>query len=140
MAPSAAAKGGKEGNTLYYEIEGAIVGVLMRIKLPGSLRDWHTKNFASTFNREILDLPSGTLPLQSRGMQNGLVDDTNLSLVVLQQAETEKECSVKAGVFFSEIIGGCSCGDEPAAENAYCEVWIEISKTTAEARIRVAVG
>ena len=110
----------------------------MKIKLPGCVRDWHTKDFAGTFNREILSLPSGTLPLQLRGMQNGLVDDTNLSLVVLQQLETEQDCKVKTGVFFSEIIGGCSCGDDPAAETAYCELWIEISKATAEANIFVA--
>ena len=110
----------------------------MTIKLPGTIKDWHTQDFSSSFNREILGLPPGTLPLQSRGMQNGLVDDTNLSLVVLQQAETETAYKVKAGVFFSEIIGGCSCGDDPAAENAYCEVWIEISKATAEANIFVA--
>ena len=83
-------------------------------------------------------MPSGTLPLQARGMQNGLVDDADLSLTILQCLETREGLKIKAGVFFSEIIGGCSCGDEPAAENAYCEIWVCIQKKTAEASIILA--
>lgn len=110
----------------------------MDIKLPDSVAGWHTEDFSTTLNREIRSLPSGALPLQSRGMQNGLVDEASLSLVILQREETETNLKIKAGVFFSEIIGGCSCGDEPTAENAYSEVWIEICKATAEANFHVA--
>ena len=110
----------------------------MAIKLPDSLRDWDNGEFSSSFKREIQGLPPGTLPLQSRGMQNGLVDDSDLSLILLQTMETEEMFKVRTGVFFSEVIGGCSCGDEPAAENAYCEIWVCIHKTTAEASILLA--
>ena len=110
----------------------------MIIKLSDSLRDWHTADFSTTFKREIQRLPSGTLPLQARGMQNGLVDDADLSLTILQRVESKDVLKIKAGVFFSEVIGGCSCGDEPAAENAYCEIWVCIQKETAEVSIALA--
>ena len=110
----------------------------MVIQLPDSVRNWNSAEFSSCFKREIRGLPSGTLPLQSRGMQNGLVDDSDLSLILLQTTETEDTYTIKTGIFFSEIIGGCSCGDEPAAENAYCEIWVRIHKKTAEASISLA--
>lgn len=110
----------------------------MAIRLPDSLRDWNTERFSRSFKREIQGLPPGTLPLQARGMQNGLVDDADLSLVILQSRETEEWLEIKTGVFFSEIIGGCSCGDEPAAENAYCEILVSISKTSAETSFLLA--
>ena len=110
----------------------------MAIRLPDSLREWDTAEFSGSFKREIQGLPSGTLPLQSRGMQNGLVDDSDLSLVLLQTTETEDMYEIRTGVFFSEIIGGCSCGDEPAVENAYCEIWVRIQKKTAAASMVLA--
>jgi hypothetical protein len=110
----------------------------MIIKLPDSLRDWETPELSKSFKREIQCLPPGALPLQSRGMQNGLVDDTDLSPIILQAIDTEDMLTIKAGIFFSEIIGGCSCGDEPAVENAYCEIRVEICKATAEASILLA--
>jgi hypothetical protein len=42
---------------------------------------------------------------------------------------------VHVGVFFREIVGGCSCGDEPFAADGYCEIELRIDKETAEARI-----
>ena len=110
----------------------------MAIQLPDSVRNWNSADFSSSFKREIQGLPSGTLPLQSRGMQNGLVDDSDLSLILLQTTETGDMYKIRTGVFFSEVIGGCSCGDEPVAENAYCELWVRIHKTTAEASIFLA--
>lgn len=110
----------------------------MAIKLSDSLRAWDTAEFNHSFKREIQGLPSGTLPLQARGMQNGLVDDSDLSLTILQSVEAKEVLKIKAGVFFSEVIGGCSCGDEPAAENAYCEIWVCIHKNTAETSIFLA--
>ena len=110
----------------------------MMIKFSDSLRDWQTNAFSNSFKRDIQGLPSGALPLQARGMQNGLVDDSDLSLTILQTIETEDTLKTKAGIFFSEIIGGCSCGDDPATENAYCEIWVDICKVTSEASFLLA--
>ena len=110
----------------------------MAIQLPDSVRNWNSAEFSGSFKREIQGLPSGTLPLQSRGTQNGLVDDSDLSLVLLQTTETGDMYNIRTGVFFSGIIGGCSCGDEPEAENAYCEIWVRIHNKTAEASISLA--
>ena len=49
----------------------------------------------------------------------------------------ERYIQAKVGVFFNEIIGGCSCGDDPLSENAYCELQVSIDKVTAEAEFSV---
>ncbi len=105
----------------------------MKTKLPNTLKAWHSPAFADVFKSEVRQLPSGSVPLQAWGMRNGLVDDSDLSLTVLNVMETEAQLKIKAGVFFSETIGGCSCGDDPATENAYCEVWVHVCKQTAAA-------
>ncbi|MDQ7074552.1 MAG: hypothetical protein Q9O24_05235 [Gammaproteobacteria bacterium] len=39
------------------------------------------------------------------------------------------------GSFFSEIVSGCCCGDEPTmSENAYCELQLLIDPESAETR------
>jgi len=42
---------------------------------------------------------------------------------------------VRIGCFFSEIVGGCSCGDDPVPAQAYCDLKIMIDKATGETEI-----
>ena len=51
-------------------------------------------------------------------------------------SETDKEILAKVGVFYSGILGGCSCADDPTpveASNEYREVMLTIDKKTAQA-------
>jgi len=36
-----------------------------------------------------------------------------------------------------EIVAGCSCGDDPQSQNAYCAMRVRIDKTTAAAAFAV---
>ena len=45
---------------------------------------------------------------------------------------------VKAGIFYTGIIAGCSCADDPTPldeQNEYCELELNINKETAETTI-----
>ncbi len=39
------------------------------------------------------------------------------------------------GIFFTEMVAGCSCAEEPDAVNANCRLRMRIDKAPAEAEI-----
>jgi len=93
--------------------------------------------FKKALKRELENLPAGTLPLEQGTSRGGFVDDNEISVSVINATQNENSIQAKVGVFFTEIIAGCSCGDEPIAENAYCEMLICIDNTTSEAEFIV---
>jgi len=105
--------------------------------LANSLHDWNTDVFSRTLKNELEHLPAGTLPLDKGVAQGGMVDDNNLTASVLSFNENETAIQAKAGIFFTEIIINCGCGDDPMPTNAYCELQITINKTTAETEFRL---
>jgi hypothetical protein len=61
------------------------------------------------------------------------VDEENLAVSVFSVADAGERIEAKIGVFFSEIMVGCSCGDNPLPTHAYCEMRVCIDKQTAQA-------
>ena len=102
-------------------------------RLVRALRDWQTDAFEHSLKRDLLALEQGAIPLSKGVTQGGYVDDSNIEVTLLSASEDAEQIVVRVGVFFSEIIAGCSCGDDPAVENAYCEMYVHIDKKTAEA-------
>ena len=102
-------------------------------KLPNTLHCWQTEEFASSLKAEIANLDSGTLPLDQGVNQGGYVDDRNVTIILLHCIEDIASIRAKVGVFFTEIIVSCGCGDEPMPTNAYCEMQVSIDKATSEA-------
>lgn len=109
-------------------------------KLINALRDWNSDAFTQTLKTEIVNLKSGTLPLNKGVMQGGHVDDSNIAPTLLRVSEDEKCIRADVGIFFTEIVGSCGCGAEPMPQNAYCELRISIDKTTAEAAFFLIPG
>jgi len=102
-------------------------------RLPNSRKHWQSAGFEQALKTELEGLRAGTLPLEQATSRGGIVDDSDISVTVIEAIESGRSIQARAGVFFTEIVGGCSCGDDPVAENAYCEILIHIDKTTAEA-------
>lgn len=100
-----------------------------------SLRAWQTDAFDRALKGEIEDMSSETLPLNAGTSQGGFVDDSRITATVLTVTDDENSIVADVGVFFTEIVAGCSCGDEPDSINAYCRMRIRIDKATAEAEI-----
>ena len=106
-------------------------------ELVNSLRDWNTDAFSRTLKHELEHLPSGSLPLERGVSQGGMVDDSNLAATVLSFNENAAVIQAKAGIFFTEIMINCGCGDDPMPTNAYCEIQISIDKATAGTRFDI---
>ncbi len=109
----------------------------MTATLPESVADWRKTSFTHTLKRELERLGPGGLPLQQGSSRGGPVDDRDIEVSVIRVADNADAIHARVGIFFSEIIAGCSCGDEPMAQNAYCELRVAIDKATAEVAFEV---
>ena len=108
------------------------------IKLTNSLNAWGLPAFENTFRDEVGALDNEQLPLQQGLMQSSHVSDSGFSVVILNSSDTSKFIHVKTGVFYSGVIAGSCCSDDPTPLNEqteYCEMRFEISKLTAETKI-----
>ena len=103
-------------------------------KLNNALNCWGSNSFDSVFKDELKHAQSGTIPLHQGTSQGGIVDDNNISVLILNSDEVDDFIKIKTGIFFNEIIGGCNCHDDPVSENSYCEMEISINKKTAEVK------
>jgi hypothetical protein len=104
-------------------------------RFPAALTAWGSDAFGRVLKEEVESLSPGTLPLHLGVLQGGFVDDSDIAATVLTSREDEGSILVDVGIFFTEIVGGCSCGDEPEAINSYCRLRIRIDKSSAEAHI-----
>jgi hypothetical protein len=103
-------------------------------RLPRSLIAWGTPAFEPTLKSEIESLPPGSLPLELATTQGGRVEGDQATITVLQAEDAGDFIRARVGVFFTEVVGGCSCGDEPMPVQARCELAVEIAKADAVAR------
>ncbi len=108
------------------------------IQFPASIAAWHTPDFTEVFKAEVKQLDSDLLPLQQGLAHSSSANGANLGVTVLNLTETPDTIQVKAGLFYSGIIAGCSCADDPTTQhevNEYCEVRFSINKHSGEATV-----
>ena len=98
--------------------------------LVNTLREWPHGSWKSVLKHEIEALPSGSLPLEKAVTRCGIVDDSDISVTVINACQNAVSIQAKLGVFFTEIVAGCVCGEDPTAENSYCELLAHIDKIT----------
>ncbi len=108
------------------------------IRLGKALSAWGTPDFQEFLKTEIEQLGAAQLPLQ-QGLSTGShAVDSKLSAMIISVTEDANVIHAKAGIFFTGIIAGCSCADDPTPvdENTeYCVVQLDIDKTTAETTV-----
>lgn len=105
------------------------------IKLSQSLNAWGTSGFEDVLKAEIEQLDVAQLPLQQGLALSSYATDSPRKAVIIGVADDEKFIHVTAGIFYSGIIAGCSCEDDPTPVDEvteYCKVRFEINKQTAE--------
>lgn len=105
------------------------------IRLAEALRAWGTPDFDAALKREIEQLETGLLPLQQGLTSTSYVTDGARQVVILGATEDEDFIHVKAGIFYTGVIAGCSCADDPTPvedQTEYCVTRLDIDKRTAE--------
>ena len=110
-------------------------------RLTESLQCWRSGGFDKKLKHELESLPAGTLPLENALTRCGTIDDSDIAVVVISSREQGGCIECRVGVFFTEIVAGCVCGDDdPAPETAHCEMRVRIDTATAEAEFRVTAA
>ncbi|MCR4299508.1 MAG: hypothetical protein NUV75_12310 [Gallionella sp.] len=108
------------------------------IRLNRSLRAWGTPEFESILKKEIEQIDAGQLPLQQGLSTSSYALGNKLTAMFLSISDEGGFIRVKAGIFYNGIIAGCSCADDPTPadeNNEYCEVQLDIDKTTANTTV-----
>lgn len=76
---------------------------------------------------EALETASpGDLPIQAAATQGGLIDPASTVLTLLESRLDDEIIEATIGVMFTEIVGGCSCGDAPFTVNGWCRLRLRI--------------
>lgn len=106
--------------------------------LNASLKAWPHENFNKVLKKEITTIDADALPLQQGLSHSNFANAENLSATILKVQDKNSFIQVKAGLFYTGIIAGCNCADDPSPvdENTeYCEVVFSIDKETAETTV-----
>lgn len=108
--------------------------------LSSSLQAWNTDNFADVFKHEISSLDPGHLPLQQGLAASSYANEDTVTVSILTIDSDTKTIYVRAGLFYTGIIAGCNCADDPTPVdeiNEYCEVLFTINKESAETTVAI---
>ena len=108
------------------------------IKLLLSVQAWGNENFPSVFKEEVCKLDPNLLPLQQGLRYSSMANAESLSVIILNMAEDTDELKIKTGLFYTGIIAGCNCADDPTPVdeiNEYCEALFCIDRIAATATV-----
>jgi hypothetical protein len=64
--------------------------------------------------------------------------DNKFEAMIINASEQDGFIRARVGIFYSGILAGCSCADDPTPvepQPEYCEVQVDIDRKTAEATI-----
>ena len=110
------------------------------IRLTNALSAWGKPDFESVLKNEIEGLGAENLPLQLGLSTGSHVTDGKVDVMIIGVSDHASVIRAKAGIFYSSIIAGCSCADDPTPvdeHTEYCEVQIDLDKITAETKVMV---
>jgi hypothetical protein len=101
---------------------------------------WAGPDFATILGDELQALGGEGLPLHLGLNEGGMVDASRLQVTVIRSEADPAVIRATVGLFFTEVVGGCSCGDEPEAKPVYCEMRVHIDRGSAETRFEMLPG
>jgi len=107
-------------------------------RLDKTLSAWGTPEFVAILKQEIAQLGADHLPLQQGLSKGNYVTAEPVTVMINSVAEMENVIRIKAGIMYQGVLGGCSCADDPTTaseSNEYCEVQLDIDRTTAETAV-----
>ncbi|MCW8958822.1 MAG: hypothetical protein OQL05_01960 [Gammaproteobacteria bacterium] len=113
------------------------------IALKQTLQAWGAPEFNATFKKEVEALPPEQLPLQQGLSLSSSISDEPFRVMVISTGESEGRLQVKAGVFYSGIIAGCSCSDDPTPQDVqaeYCDLAFSIDPQSGETAVTLLAG
>ena len=108
------------------------------IRLAKALGAWGSPDFREVLKKEMEQLDAAQLPLQQGLSTGSYALGDKLNVMIISVSEQENSIHAKAGIFYTGIIAGCNCSDDPTPVEEipeYCEVLLEINKDTAATQV-----
>ncbi len=99
-----------------------------------------SKEFDQFLILELSQRGLGGLPLQQGLSQSSVALDDELSVVILGKHQDSTHIHVKVALFYTGIIAGCNCADDPSpadVQQEHCEIMASISKQTGDIETRL---
>ncbi|HED17465.1 MAG TPA: hypothetical protein ENI64_11705 [Gammaproteobacteria bacterium] len=113
---------------------------IFKITLKKSLGAWGSSHFREILKTEVEALQGNLLPLQQGLRQSSHAITDRFSVIILAISDDLNFVHIKSGIFYSGIIAGCNCADDPTpvdTQNEYCEIILNICKSNAQTEIRL---
>ena len=104
------------------------------IRLPLSAAKVGEEDFERVLKQELKE-QAAALPLQQFANEGGLVKTDDLTILASEPETSDDITTINLRVFFTEIVGGCSCGDAPYESNNQAELTLRLNHTNAAADI-----
>ena len=105
------------------------------IRLSESLNAWGSPDFEQVFKAEVAALDPHDIPLQQGLSYSSYLSSEPFSPVILKFSETDNTLHVTTTIFYTGIIAGCSCADDPTPQdlqNESCDILFKVNKDTGE--------
>lgn len=74
-------------------------------------------------------LPPASLPLAACRAHGGWIDGDDLRFSVGRVAEDRHGLAAELDLFFTEVVGGCNCHDDPVRHPGYARLRLRIART-----------
>lgn len=100
----------------------------MMIEMPASNRHLGTGEFAAILRQALASLPECDLPFA--GDHGGRLEPGSIGVTILSMCAVDTWIEARIGVFFSETVGGCSCGEEPFISHGYRELGLRLHRAS----------
>ncbi len=107
------------------------------VHLPRSVAAWGSPDFAPTVKEELRVQRAG-LPLQQGLRGSSYVTDDSFEVLVRSSSEGQDAIALSVGIFFSGVVAGCNCADDPTpveANTEYCELRLRIDRGSGETQV-----
>lgn len=107
-------------------------------RLINAIKLWGSPGFEGALKEEIQALDVASLPLQQGLAQSSYVSEEPFIPVILSARDAPGRILVKTGIFYSGIIAGSCCADDPTPvceQTEYCELLFEIDKASGDAQV-----
>jgi hypothetical protein len=112
------------------------------IKLKKTLDAFDAPTFKDVMKNEVEHLDIQLLPLQAGLSQGSYVSESKFTAMILGVSEETGVILANASIFYTSIIAGCNCADDPSPieeQTEYCEVQFKIDKETAATTVKLLV-
>lgn len=102
------------------------------LSFPNSIKSWQTDDFKQVLKQEIESLNPLDLPLQLGVSQTSYALDLPVTAIINGFEQLENQIIARVGIFFSGLIPGCSCNNDPTPvepQQEYCDMIFKINLT-----------